>query len=73
VCGVDPAGLEPGTTLAELGADSLARVSIADVVEAELAATGRVVHLDDATLGRVCTLGEIDACIDEQHIATTSA
>ena len=30
-------------------------------VESELARTGRVVHIDDATLGRVSTLGEIDS------------
>jgi hypothetical protein len=61
VCGVDGASLEAETALAELDADSLVRVGIADVVEAELARDGIVVHIDDATLGRVSTLGEIDA------------
>ncbi|HVY11262.1 MAG TPA: phosphopantetheine-binding protein [Mycobacteriales bacterium] len=61
VCGIDGAALSSQTTLAELNADSLVRVSIADVVESELARTGRVVHIDDATLGRVSTLGEIDS------------
>jgi acyl carrier protein len=61
VCGVEPAGLTPETTLESLGADSLARVSIADVVEAELAEAGTVVRIDDATLAKFATLGEIDA------------
>jgi Phosphopantetheine attachment site len=61
VCGADGASLNAGTALAELDADSLVRVGIADVVEAELARGGIVVHIDDATLGRVTTLGEIDA------------
>ena len=61
VCGVDPEQLSADTSLESLGADSLARVSIADVVEAELAETGVVVRIDDATLARFATLGEIDA------------
>ena len=61
VCGVDPAGLAADTTLEALNADSLVRVGIADVVEEELARGGVVVRIDDATLGRVATLGEIDA------------
>jgi hypothetical protein len=61
VCGVDPASLDAETSLAALNADSLVRVGIADVVEAELARDGIVVQIDDATLGRVSTLGEIDA------------
>lgn len=60
VCGVDAARLDAETTLESLGADSLARVSIADVVEDELAAGGVVVHIDDATLAKFQTLGEID-------------
>ncbi|HVV76199.1 MAG TPA: acyl carrier protein [Mycobacteriales bacterium] len=61
VCGVDPDVLSPQTTLDSLGADSLARVSIADVVEADLAAAGTVVRIDDATLAKFETLGEVDA------------
>jgi hypothetical protein len=61
VCGVDPDSLTSATTLESLAADSLVRVSIADVLEAELAADGRVVHIDDATLARFATLAEIDA------------
>ncbi|MGN6475323.1 MAG: acyl carrier protein [Mycobacteriales bacterium] len=67
VCGVDPDRLSAETTLDSLDADSLARVSIADVVEADLAAAGirssdgRVVRIDDATLAKFATLGEIDA------------
>ncbi|HVS67398.1 MAG TPA: acyl carrier protein [Mycobacteriales bacterium] len=60
VCGVDPDRLTADTSLESLGADSLARVSIADVLEADLAAAGRVVHIDDAALAKFVTLGEID-------------
>jgi acyl carrier protein len=63
VCGVEPDSLTPETTLESLAADSLARVSIADVLEADLAAGGRVVHIDDATLAKFATLAEIDAYI----------
>jgi hypothetical protein len=68
VCGADGASLGAGTTLAELHADSLVRVGIADVVEAELARDGVVVHIDDATLGRVTTLGEIDDYLAPQLV-----
>ena len=61
VCSVDGAALSAQTTLAELEADSLVRVGIADVVESDLSRDGVVVRIDDATLGRVTTLGEIDA------------
>jgi hypothetical protein len=36
-------------------------VSIADVVEADLARAGVAVTIDDATLAKFATLGEIDA------------
>jgi acyl carrier protein len=64
VCGVDPAALSADTTLEQLDADSLVRVGIADVVEEELAGNGVVVRIDDATLGRFATLGEIDAYLE---------
>ncbi|HWA68114.1 MAG TPA: phosphopantetheine-binding protein [Mycobacteriales bacterium] len=69
VCSVDPASLDAQTTLAQLDADSLVRVGIADVVEAELARDGIVVHIDDATLGRVMTLGELDAYLADHRSA----
>jgi acyl carrier protein len=60
VCEVDPASLSLATRFEELGADSLARVSIADVVETEvLATTRRSIHIDDATLGRLASLAEL--------------
>lgn len=60
VCEVDAAGLMATTSFDDLGADSLARVSIADVVEASyLAATDRALHIDDATLGRMASLQEL--------------
>jgi acyl carrier protein len=59
VCGVELARLDESTELVELGADSLALVSNADVVESELAAVGRTVSIDDASLGRMRRLGDI--------------
>lgn len=59
VCGVDPAELDAATDLAALGADSLALVSIADVVEADLGTAGVALHIDDASLGRMRRLGDI--------------
>jgi acyl carrier protein len=60
VCEVDPGGLTQTTRLDDVGADSLSRVSIADVVEAAVAAsTGRVVHIDDTTLGAATTLADL--------------
>jgi acyl carrier protein len=59
VCQVEPASLTPATRFDDLGADSLSRVSIADVVEASFADSGRQLHLDDALLGRMTTLAEL--------------
>jgi acyl carrier protein len=59
VCGVDVATLDASTDLKALGADSLSLVSIADVVEAEYAAAGSPLFIDDASLGRMCRLGDI--------------
>jgi hypothetical protein len=60
VCEVDATGLSAATAFDDLGVDSLARVSIADVVESShLAATHRALHLDDATLGRMASLQEL--------------
>jgi acyl carrier protein len=69
VCGVDASAIDAGTDLADLGADSLALVSIADVVEAELAARGVVVRLDDATLARLTTVGDIADHLADQLAA----
>ncbi len=63
VCAVEPASLSRATRFADLGADSLARVSIADVIEAEVAgdlgAPHRLLHIDDASLGRMASLGDL--------------
>jgi acyl carrier protein len=60
VCEVDPERLTAATSFTDLGADSLARVSIADVLEASyLAATDRSLHIDDATLGRMAVLRDL--------------
>jgi acyl carrier protein len=57
VCEVDPTDLSRQTRFADLGADSLARVSIADVLEARYAA-GRL-RIDDTSLDRMSSLGEL--------------
>jgi hypothetical protein len=60
VCEVSPDSLTPETRFADLHADSLARVSIADVVEANvLTRAHRAVHLDDGLLGRAESLREL--------------
>jgi acyl carrier protein len=59
VCGVDLAHVDESTDFDTLGADSLARVGIADVIEAELARVGVSVHIDDATLAKVATVGAL--------------
>jgi acyl carrier protein len=60
VCEVDSARLTAATRFDDLGADSLSRVSIADVVEASLLeASGLAIHLDDALLGRMATLADL--------------
>jgi acyl carrier protein len=60
VCEVDPASLSRATEFADLGADSLARVSIADLVEARARAEcGARLHIDDASLCRMTSLGDL--------------
>jgi acyl carrier protein len=60
VCEVDPGSLTRDTRFADLAADSLARVSIADVIEASvLTRAHRSVHIDDGSLGQVESLGEL--------------
>jgi hypothetical protein len=60
VCEVPPGSLTRSTRFADLQADSLARVSIADVVEANvLTGVHRSLHIDDAALGRVESLGDL--------------
>lgn len=59
VCEVEPATLSAETTFADLDADSLVLVSVADVVEAALAERSRELHIDDASLGRMSCLGDV--------------
>jgi hypothetical protein len=60
VCEVDAGMLTGETSLDDLGADSLARVSIAEVIEASVAAaSGRKLHIDDDSLGRITRLSEL--------------
>jgi acyl carrier protein len=60
VCEVEADSLTSTTRFADLGADSLARVCIADVVEASIRASHHeTLQIDDASLGRVDTLGEL--------------
>jgi acyl carrier protein len=60
VCEVEADSLTRATRFADIGADSLARVCIADVVEASVRDSAhQTLHIDDASLGRVDTLGEL--------------
>jgi hypothetical protein len=60
VCEVDADSLTSTTRFADVGADSLARVCIAEVVEASVRDSAhQTLHIDDASLGRVDTLGEL--------------
>jgi acyl carrier protein len=59
VCEVAPDSLADSTRFEDLGADSLARVSIADLVEADAASSGNELHIDDASLCRMTSLGEL--------------
>jgi acyl carrier protein len=55
----DPATITPQTTFAELQADSLALVEVAEIVEEQLAErTGRRVHIPDADLEAFRTVGD---------------
>lgn len=55
----DPAAMTPDTTLADLGADSLALVEVAEIVEERLAErTGRRLHIPDTDLEAFRTVGE---------------
>ena len=56
---VDPASVTAATSLADLGADSLARVGIADVVEHDLATRGWRLHIDDGALARMSTVDDV--------------
>jgi acyl carrier protein len=57
---MDPTEVVDTATFAELGADSLVLVSVADVVEAGLAEQySRELHIDDASLGRMASVGDI--------------
>jgi acyl carrier protein len=59
VCEIEPATLTDATRFDDLGADSLARVSIADLVEERAAADGSELHIDDASLCRMSSLGDL--------------
>lgn len=60
----DPATISPETTLADLGADSLALVEVAEIVEEQLAVrTGRRLHIPDTELEAFRTVGEAAAWV----------
>jgi acyl carrier protein len=65
VCDVEPETLTASTRFDEVGADSLSRVGIADMIESGFTAgSGRRVRLDDALLGRMTTLAELADHLD---------
>lgn len=56
---VEPTTVTPATSLRDdLGADSLALVEIAEIVEEELSAGGAQLRIDDEDLERIRTVGE---------------
>jgi acyl carrier protein len=64
VCEVDPVTLTGATRFDDLGADSLARVSIADVIEAQINVDSHAaLHIDDASLGRMSSLEDLAAYV----------
>jgi acyl carrier protein len=71
VCEVAPDTLSPDTVFADLGADSLARVSIADTVEENLARPG--FRIDDAILGRMERLGDLVSYLEQEIPAMAAA
>ncbi len=66
VCQVEPGPLAASTRFDSLGADSLARISIADLVEARVAAAGGELFLDDAGLCRMASLGDLVTDIESR-------
>jgi acyl carrier protein len=59
VCEVDPEGLTGSSRFDDLGADSLARVSIADLVEARAAQADLELRIDDHSLSHMTTLADL--------------
>jgi acyl carrier protein len=73
VCEVEPDSLSDGTRFDDVGADSLARVSIADLVEATATADDGIdLHIDDASLCRMTSLGDL-ADYAEAHLVDRNA
>jgi acyl carrier protein len=65
VCDLEPDTLTAATRFDELGADSLSRVGIADLLESRIVtSSGRPVRLDDTLLGRMTTLAELADHLD---------
>ena len=64
---IDSAGLDASTTFAGLQADSLALVCVADEVETTLGGDGAL-HIDDAALAAMTTLGELAAYITRETV-----
>lgn len=59
VCDVPVESLTEGTLLADVGGDSLARVAVADHVEARLDAAAAGWRIPDDVLSRVATVGDL--------------
>ena len=59
VCGVDPRSLTAQTELASIGADSLARVELAEQVEERLTVDLPGLHIPDGDLGGFDTVGDV--------------
>ena len=58
ICEVPAGALSRQTELASIGADSLARVELAELVEERLAPFAPGLHVPDAELDAFCTVGD---------------
>lgn len=71
VCELDVDRLTAQTRLDELDADSLVRVAVADLLEQRLGAVAAGWSIDEATLARVSTLGELADVVDRLRSGAT--
>jgi acyl carrier protein len=73
VCEVEPEGLTESSRFDDLGADSLARVSIADLVEARAAEADLELRIDDHSLSRMTTLADLADYVTRHLVAREPA
>lgn len=62
----DTADVDPQEALADLGVDSLALVTVAELVEQRLATGGIALYIPDADLERMTTVGALAGYLQER-------